>query len=128
MSRHLCAAMAIAMLAVASPLAPALAGERATLRVTARVVDHCTFEVPSHVPPWLWRDGEGEPWRFVRQTCQGKPPFWLHAKKILLQDLRDRYAAYLAGRDARVREVRHPTRRDVVLITITDWRGRRAGD
>ena len=119
MLRHLCAAMALAMLAMAVTLAPALAGERATLRVTARVVDRCTFEVPSHIPPGLWRLGEREPWRFVRHKCHGTPPFWVHAKKILLEHLRDRYLAYVSGHDARVHEARHPIRRDVVLITIT---------
>jgi len=43
----------------------------------------------------------------------------VHAKKILLEHLRDRYLAYASGHDARVHEVRHPIRRDVVLITIT---------
>lgn len=119
MSRHLCAAMALAALAMAGTLAPALAGERATLRVTARVVDRCTFEVPSHIPPWLWRQREREAWRFVRQTCPGLPPFLVHAKKILLEQLRDRYLAHVSGRDARVHETRHPIRRDVVLITIS---------
>jgi hypothetical protein len=127
MSRHLCAAMALAMLAVAATLAPATAGERATLRVTARVVDRCTFEVPSHIPPWLWRQGEREPRRFLRHKCHGKPPFWVHAKKILLERLRDRledrFSDHLLARwhgdDAQVHEVRHPRRRDVVLITIT---------
>jgi hypothetical protein len=131
MSRHLRAAMALAMLAMAGTLAPAMAGERATLRVTARVVDRCTFEVPSHIPPWLWRQGEREPWRFLRHKCHGRPPFWVHAKKILLERVferlrdrledrfPDRLLARWQGDDARVREVRHPTRRDVVLITIT---------
>jgi hypothetical protein len=119
MSRHLCAAMALAMLAMAATLAPALAGERATLRVTARVVDRCTFEVPAHVPPWLWRQDQREPWRFVRHKCHDRPRFWVHAKKILLEHLRDRYLAYVSGHGARVHEARHPIRRDVVLITIT---------
>jgi hypothetical protein len=131
MSRHLCAAMALAMLAMAATLAPALASERATLRVTARVVDRCTFEVPSHIPPWLWRQREREPWRFLRHKCHGRPPFWVHAKKVLLERvldrLRDRLEDRLSDRllarwrddGARVREVRHPLRRDVVLITIT---------
>lgn len=129
MSRHFCAALAAAMLVAAAP-APAAAGERATLRVTARVVDRCTVEVPFRVPPWVWRDRRHQPWRFVHHDCRDKP--WIHAKEVLLERLRARFERFDDWLDdrraqqaqwhdhgARLREARHPSRRNVVLITIT---------
>jgi hypothetical protein len=99
-------------------LAPAAAGERATLKVTARVVDRCTVAVPFQVPPWLWRARRHEPWRFLRHKCHGDRPFWVDARRTLLEHLRERLRAH-RRHDGRLHEVRHPTRADVVLITIT---------
>ena len=113
------AALVAAAVAAAFTLAPAAAAERATLKVTARVVDHCIVEVPFQIPPWLWRDRQHQPWRFVRHDCQGKPPFWIDVRRMLLDDLRGFLQAHLRREGARVLEVRHPTRDDVVLITIT---------
>jgi hypothetical protein len=119
MPRQLAAALGAVMVVAAFTLAPALAGERATLKVTARVVDRCTVEVPASIPPWLWRDRGHQPWRLVHQRCHGKPPFWVHAKKVLLEHLRD-HSWPGRGRDhGRRHETRHPSRYDVVLITIT---------
>jgi hypothetical protein len=119
MLRDARAALAAVMVVAAFTLAPAAAGERATLKVTARVVDRCTVEVPSSVPPWLWRDRQHQPWRFVRHECQAKPPFWVHAKRVLGLHLRERLLAHARHGDGRLHEVRHPSRDDVVLITIT---------
>jgi hypothetical protein len=116
MSGHARAALAAALVVAASTLAPAAAGERATLTVTARVVDRCSFTVPGHVPWGLWRDRGHQPWRFVRHDCHGRPPFRIDARALVeqlrarLEDLRDR---------GRVHKDRHPSRHDVVLITIT---------
>lgn len=113
------AALAAAVVVAAFTLAPAVAGERATLKVTARVVDRCTVEVPFHVPPRLWRDRQHQPWRLVRHECQGGPPFWVDARRVLLEHLRERLQAHLGLDGGRVHELRHPSRDDVVLITIT---------
>lgn len=135
------AAMLVAAMLVVAGLGPAAADERATLRVTARVVDRCTVEVPFSVPSWVWRDRQHQPWRFVRHVCRDKWPHWIQAKKVrlerLLERLRDRFddrvdrvddrmdrfeqrlRARWRDHDGRVREVRHPSRRDVVLITVT---------
>lgn len=115
MSGHARAALAAALVVAAFTLAPAAAGERATLRVTARVVDRCTVTVPPWLPPGLWRDHRHQPWHFVRHDCHGGPPFRIDAKSLVEQlrarvDLRDR---------GRVDNGRHPSRHDVVLITIT---------
>jgi hypothetical protein len=118
MLRHARAALA-AVAVAAFTLAPAVAGERATLKVTARVVDRCTVEVPSRVPPWVWRDRSDEPWRFVRHRCHGKPPFWVDARRVLLAYRRDRIREGSGDDGRRVHEMRHPTRDDVVLITIS---------
>jgi hypothetical protein len=119
MLRRLCAALGAAMLVATLALAPATAAERATLKVTALVVDRCTVEVPFWVPPGLWRDQQREPWRFVRHECRGKPPFWVHARKVWFEHLRDRYLAHASDRGGWRHEQRHPTRNDLVLITIT---------
>jgi hypothetical protein len=113
------AVFAAAVVVAAFTLAPAAAGERATLKVTARVVDRCTVEVPFQLPPGLWRDRQHQPWRLVRHECRGGPPFRVDAVKVLLEQLRERLLAHLGPRGARVLEVRHPSRDDVVLITIT---------
>jgi hypothetical protein len=120
MSAHARAALAAAVVVAAFALAPAAAGERATLRVTARVVDRCTVTVPGHVPLRLWRDRRHQPWRFVRHDCRGRPPLRIDAR-ALLEQLRDQLRDHLDGlRDrARVHKGRHPHRDDVVLITIT---------
>jgi hypothetical protein len=118
MSRLARAALAAAVVAAAFTLAPAAAGERATLKVSARVVDRCTVAVPPQVPPWLWRDHAHQPWRFVRHECRGRPPFWIDARRILLEHLRDHRRA-IRRHWAGVHKARHPTRDDVVLITIT---------
>ena len=119
MSRHARAALAAAVVVAAFTLAPAAAGERATLKVTARVVDRCTVAVPIQVPPGLWRDRQHQPWRFVRHECQGGPSFRVDARSVLISHLRERLQAHLGPEGDRVHEVRHPTRDDVVLITIT---------
>ena len=118
MLRHARAALA-AVVVAAFTLAPAVAGERATLKVTARVVDRCTVEVPAKVPPWVWRDRRHEPWRFVHHRCHGKPPFWVHARSVLLAHFRDRLRDRADHDGRRVHEMPHPRRDDVVLITIT---------
>jgi hypothetical protein len=114
MSAHARAALVAAVLVAAFALAPAAAGERATLKVTARVVDRCTVTVPVHVPAWLWRDHRHQPWRFVRHDCHGWPPFRIHARAFL-EHLRER----VEDLRARVHRGRHPSRDDVVLITIS---------
>jgi hypothetical protein len=119
MSRHARAALAAAVVVAAFTLAPAAAGERATLKVTARVVDRCTVAVPIQVPPGLWRDRQHQPWRFVRHECQGRPWFRVDARSVLIEHVRERLQAHLGREGGRVHEVRHPTRDDVVLITIT---------
>lgn len=131
MSRHARAALAAAAVVVAFTLAPATAGERATLKVTARVVDRCTVGVPFQLPPGLWRDRQQQPWHFVRHECQGGPPLRVDAVRVLVDQLRARLPAParpgarpevrpdLRDDGGRVHEVRHPTRDDVVLITIT---------
>jgi hypothetical protein len=123
MSRHARAALAAAVVVAAFTLQPAAAGERATLKVTARVVDRCTVEVPFQVPPGLWRDRRHQPWRLVRHECRGGPPFRIDARSVLLSHLRARLADHLRPNahddGGHVQEVRHPTRDDVVLITIT---------
>jgi hypothetical protein len=108
-----------AVLVAAFALPPAAAAERATLKVTARVVDRCTVAVPFQIPPGLWRQRQHEPWRLVRHECRGGPPFRVDAVKVLLEQLRERLLAHLRPGSTRVREVRHPSRDDVVLITIT---------
>jgi hypothetical protein len=118
MSRHARAALAAAVVVAAFTLAPAAAAERATLKVTARVVDRCTIEVPVRVPPGLWRDGE-EPWHLVRHACKGASPLRVRAERLPLAHLHDAILAAVRQGAARVHEVRHPTRADVVLITIT---------
>jgi hypothetical protein len=126
MSRHALAALA-AVVVAAFTLAPAAASERATLKVTARVVERCTIEVPSRVPQRLWHDRQDQPWRFVRQQCGGGPPVRVHAEEVLGPRLRERFLAqarehFLAEARAdggQVREAPHPTRDDLVLITIT---------
>ena len=112
-------ALVAAAVAAAFTLAPASAAERATLKVTARVVDRCIVEVPFQIPPWLWRDRQHQPWRFVRHECQGGPPFRVDARHVLVEQLRERLHAHPRPDGGRVHEVRHPTRDDVVLITIT---------
>ncbi len=112
-------AFAAAVVVAAFTLAPASAAERATLKVTARVVDRCIVEVPFHMPPWLWRDRRHQPWRLVRHDCQGEPPFRIDIRRVLLEHLREFLQAHLRRDGARVLEVRHPTRDDVMLITIT---------
>ena len=123
MSRHVRAALAAAVVVAAFTLAPAAAGERATLKVTARVVDRCTVKVPFRVPPGLWRDRRHQPWRLVRHECEGGPPFRIDARSVLISHLRARLPVDLRPDvrpdGGRVIEVRHPTRDDVVLITIT---------
>jgi len=113
------AVFAAAVVVAIFTLAPAAAGERATLKVTARVVDRCTVQVPFQLPPGLWRDRQHQPWRLVRHDCQGKPPFWIDVRKVLIEHLRAFLQAHLRRDGARVLEVRHPSRDDVVLITIT---------
>jgi hypothetical protein len=113
------AALAAAVVVAAFTLAPAAAGERATLKVTARVVDRCIVEVPFQVPPWLWRDRQHQPWRLVRQDCQGKPPFRIDVRRVLLEHLRELLQAHRRLDGARVVKVRHPSRDDIMLITIT---------
>jgi hypothetical protein len=119
MLRWLCAALGAVMLVATLALAPAAAAERATLKVTARVVERCTVGVPSWVPPGLWRARQRAPWRFVRHECGGKPPFWVHAEKVWFEWLRDRYREHASDRGGRRHEQPHPTRHDVVLITVT---------
>ena len=119
MLRHARAALAAAVVVAAFTLAPAMAGERATLKVTARVVDRCTVEVPPRIPPGLWRDRKHQLWRFVRHECRGGPPVRVEARRVLISHLRERLQAHLGPEGGRVHEVRHPTRDDVVLITIT---------
>jgi hypothetical protein len=119
MSRHARAALAAAVVVAAFTHAPAAAGERATLKVTARVVDRCTVEVPFQVPPGLWRSRRHQPWRLVRHDCRGGPPFRIDARSVLISHLRARLPAHSDPDGGRVHEVRHPTRDDVVLITIT---------
>jgi hypothetical protein len=119
MPRHARAALAVAMVVAAFTPTPAAAAERATLKVTARVVDGCTVEVPSRVPPVLWQDRQHEPWRFLRHACHGKRPFWIDARNVLIEQLRERSWAQVRHVGRRVHEVRHPQRADVVLITVT---------
>jgi hypothetical protein len=106
------------MVAAAFALAPATAAERATLKVTARVVDRCTVEVPSLVSAGLWQDRQYQPWRFVRHECHAMP-FRIDARRVEALRLPERFLAHARDDGGRVREVRHPTRDDVVLITIT---------
>jgi hypothetical protein len=119
MSRHARAALAAVMVVAAFTLAPATAAERATLKVTARVVDRCTIEVPSRVAPGLWQDRQHQPWRFLRHECHAKLPFWVDARRVLVEHLRERFLAQVRDDGGRVHEVRHPQRDDVVLITVT---------
>jgi hypothetical protein len=113
------AALAAAVVVAAFALQPAAAGQRATLKVTARVVDRCTVEVPFQVPPGLWRDRRHQPWRLVRHECQGGPPFRIDARSVLISLLRERLPLDVHRDGGRVLEVRHPTHDDVVLITVT---------
>ena len=126
MSRQARAVLAAAVIVAAFTLAPAMAGERATLKVTARVVDRCTVAVPPWIPPGLWRNREHQPWRFVRHECRGGPPVRVEARRVLISHLRERLLAN-AHRDrrpdvradgSRVVEAQHPIRDNVVLITI----------
>jgi hypothetical protein len=119
MSRHARAALAVAMVAAAFTLAPAAAAERATLKVTARVVDRCTVEVPSQVPPGRWQDRQDQLWRLLRHECRLKTPFRVDARRVLVRDLSERFSAQIRHDGGRVHEVRHPQRDDVVLITVT---------
>ncbi len=119
MLRHARAAFAAAVVVAAFTLAPAMAGQRATLKVTARVEDRCTVEVPPRVPPWVWRDWRDRPRHFVHHRCHGKPSFWVDARRVLFEQVRDRFRSPSRHDNPRVHEARHPTRHDVVLITIT---------
>jgi hypothetical protein len=119
MSRHARAAFAAAMVAAAFTLAPAAAAERATLKVTARVVDRCTVAVPSQVAAGVWQDRQDQPWRFLRHECHLDTPFWVDARRVLTRDLRERFLAQIRHNGGRVHEVRHPQRDDLVLITVT---------
>jgi hypothetical protein len=127
MLRQARAALAAAVVVAAFTLAPAAAGERATLKVTARVVDRCTIDVPFQIPPERWRDRKRQLWRLVRHECRSGPPIRVDARPVLISQLRERLLAS-AHRDrrsdvradgGRVVEMRHPIRDNVVLITIT---------
>jgi hypothetical protein len=119
MLRHARAALAAAVVVATFALAPAMAGQRATLKVTARVENRCTVEVPPRVPPWVWRDWRHRPRHFVHHRCHGKAPFRVHAQNVLFERVRDRFWSPSRHDNRRVRESRHPSRHDVVLITIT---------
>jgi hypothetical protein len=127
MSRHARAALAAAVVVAAFALAPAQAGERATLKVSARVVDRCTIEVPRTLPPGPWHERAEEFWGLVRHECGGGRPIRVQIAKVLVDELLARVRADKGLRafledqldGARVDEARHPTRRDVMLITIT---------
>jgi hypothetical protein len=119
MPRHARAALAAAMVVAAFTLTPAAAAERATLKVTARVVDRCTVAVPSRISPGLWQDRQHLPARFLRHECQSDTPFWVDARQVLIEPLRERFWAQVRYDGGRVHEVRHPQRDDVVLITVT---------
>jgi hypothetical protein len=118
MSRHARAALAAVMVVAAFTLAPAAAAERATLKVTARVVDRCTVEVPSLVAAGLWQDRQHQPWQLVRHECHAMP-FRIDARRVQGLRLPERFLAQVRDDGGRVHELRHPARDDVVLITIT---------
>jgi hypothetical protein len=119
MPRHARAALAVAMVVAAFTLTPAAAAERATLKVTARVVDRCTVEVPSLISPGLWRDRQHQPWRFLRHECHSRSPFWVDARRVPSEQLREHFWAQARHDGGRVHEGRHPQRGDVVVITVT---------
>ena len=119
MPRHARAALAVAMVVAAFTLTPAAAAERATLKVTARVVDRCTVAVPSRISPGLWHDRQHQPSRLLRHECHSDTSFWVDARQVLIEPLRERFWAQVRHDGGRVHEVRHPQRDDVVLITVT---------
>lgn len=117
------AALVAAVVVATFALAPAAIAERATLKVTARVVDSCTVAVPPWIAASEWRKWQDRPGHFIRHRCHSRAPFWVHVKKVLLQHHGDRHAydhGHPSGPQAgREQRTRHPSRDDVVLVTIT---------
>ena len=112
------AALVAAVVVATFALAPAATAERATLKVTAHVVDRCTVAVP----PWIawseWRQWRDRPGHFVRHSCHGRAPFWVHAKKVWFRYARD-HGHPSSPQAGSLERTRHPSRDDVVLVTIT---------
>jgi hypothetical protein len=113
-------AIAAVLVAATSALVPAaaVAAERATLEVTAHVVNRCTVTVPPWVASSKWLQWRHEPRHFVRHECHGHPPFWLQAARVWFRQAGDQGRAP-RRQDASRRYDRHPSRKDVILITIT---------
>ena len=112
------AALVAAVVVATFALAPAATAERATLKVTAHVVNRCTVAVPPWIASSEWRLWRHRPGHFVRHSCHGRPPFWVHVKKVWWRNPQDHRGPSRpqAGRQQRTR---HPFRDDVVLVTIT---------
>jgi hypothetical protein len=112
------AARVAAVVVATFALAPAATAERATLKVTAHVVNRCTVAVPPWIESSEWRQWRDQPGHFVRHSCRGRAPFWVHAQKVRWRDALDHRgpSRLQAGRQ---QSARHPSRDDVVLVTIT---------
>lgn len=118
MSRPVRAALVAAVAVATFALAPAATAERATLKVTAHVVDRCTVAVPPWIASSEWRKWRHRPVHFVRNSCGGRAPFWVDAKKGWWHHAQDQHGP-LRSPDGRQQRTRHPSRDDVVLVTIT---------
>jgi hypothetical protein len=122
MSRPVRAAL-VAVVAVATfALAPAATAERATLKVTAHVVDRCTVAVPLWIASSEWQRWRHRPGHFLSHSCRGRAPFWVHMKKVLLRYRHGDLHAHghsSGPPPGRQQRTPHPSRDDVVLVTIT---------
>jgi len=114
------AALAAVLITATSALVPAAASaaERATLEVTARVVNRCTVTVPPWVASSKWRRWRHDPRHFVRHKCRGRGPFWIQAARAWFRQVHEHGPAP-RHQDASRRYDRHPSRKDVILITVT---------
>lgn len=114
MSRLPLAAFAAALVAASFARAPA-AADQATLKVTAHVENRCTVAVPPWIASSEWRSWRHRPGHFVSHSCGHRPPFWVQA--------REGWWRHGSGGQKRLpwrqERTRHPTRPDVVMITIT---------
>jgi hypothetical protein len=109
------AGLVAAVVVATFALAPSAIAERATLRVTAHVVNRCTVAVP----PWVvwseWSRWKHRPGHFVSHSCRGGAPFWVRAEKVWFRHARDHQPAAPQAQQ----RARHPLRDDVILVTIT---------
>lgn len=74
------------LLALTAPW-PAVAGPRATLEVSARVVDRCAVTVPRHVHHRAWRHLRRHLRQLLTHKCSVDRPFHVRAERGLAAHL-----------------------------------------